>query len=73
MKFCSDVLNRVGTPKIKMFSDVYTRAGTPHIEMCSDVRTRVGTPHIEILRCSYWGGDIAQISKLMRWDGWVGG
>ena len=103
MKFCSDVLNRVWTPKIKMFSDVYirvgtphiemcldlhtrvgtthiemcsdvhTKVGTPHIEMCSDVHTRVGTPHIEIPRCSYWGGDTAQISKLMRWDGWVGG
>ena len=47
-KSCSDVLTRVGTPKMKMFSDVHTRVGTPHIQMCPDVHSRVGTPHIEI-------------------------
>ena len=62
MKMCSDVQNRVGTPKIKMCSDDHTRVRTLHM------KTRLGTPHKILRKSLAWS-----VAEAMCWGFICGG
>ena len=76
---------------MKMCPDIYTRVGIQHITTSGDTadysESGRDTAHEIVFRCSYWGGDPAQNSKIegggtphkasdmsvLRVDGWVSG